>query len=53
MLVLNNKSILVFLFFVFLISSVSGATYYISPTGDDTTGDGSMENPWATLYKAF
>ena len=47
------KFIWVFLFFMFLVSSVSGATYYISPTGDDTTGDGTDENPWATLHKAF
>ena len=24
-------------------------TYYISPTGDDVTGDGSSSNPWATV----
>ena len=28
------------------------ATYYIDPTGNDTTGDGSSGNPWASLYKA-
>lgn len=27
------------------------AVYYISTTGDDTTGDGSQGNPWATLSK--
>lgn len=27
-------------------------TYYISPTGNDTTGDGSLANPWASLRKA-
>ncbi|MCK5321262.1 fibronectin type III domain-containing protein, partial [Candidatus Pacearchaeota archaeon] len=47
------KFILVFLFFMVLVSSVSGATYYISPTEDDTTGDGTDGNPWATLHKAF
>ena len=30
-----------------------GTTYYISPTGNDTTGDGSSGTPWATLDKAF
>ncbi len=24
-------------------------TYYISPTGNDATGDGSINNPWASL----
>jgi hypothetical protein len=28
-------------------------TYYISPTGSDTTGNGSLANPWASLYKAI
>ena len=50
---MRRKFILVFLFSVFLVSSVSGATYYISPTGDDTIGDGTTGNPWATLYKVF
>tara|TARA_R100001530_G_scaffold10633_1_gene10451 strand:- start:6856 stop:8463 length:1608 start_codon:yes stop_codon:yes gene_type:complete len=27
--------------------------YFIDPTGDDTTGDGSSGNPWATLQKAW
>ncbi|MBN1345463.1 MAG: right-handed parallel beta-helix repeat-containing protein [Phycisphaerae bacterium] len=27
-------------------------TYYISPTGDDGTGDGSENDPWATLAYA-
>lgn len=27
-------------------------TYYISPTGNDSTGTGSQANPWRTLYKA-
>ncbi len=30
----------------------SSATYYISPTGSDTTGTGSSGSPWRTLYKA-
>jgi hypothetical protein len=28
------------------------ATFYISPSGNDVTGDGSIGNPWRTLYKA-
>lgn len=27
-------------------------TYYIDPAGNNTTGDGSIGNPWQTLYKA-
>ncbi len=29
------------------------ATYYISPEGNDATGDGSFENPWYNLGKAL
>lgn len=28
------------------------ATYYIGPSGDDTTGDGSQGNPWKNLITA-
>lgn len=28
-------------------------TYYIATTGNDTTGDGSSGNPWATIAKAI
>lgn len=28
------------------------ATYYISTTGNDTTGTGAVGSPWRTLYKA-
>lgn len=30
----------------------SHATYYISPEGNDSTGDGSFENPWYNIAKA-
>jgi len=29
--------------------SARAATYYVSPTGSDTTGDGSAAKPWATI----
>ena len=29
-----------------------GTTWYISPVGSDVTGDGTINNPWQTLYKA-
>lgn len=29
-----------------------GLTYYISPTGNDTTGDGSFGLPWQSMQKA-
>ena len=28
------------------------STYYVSPTGNDTTGDGSSGNPWQHIYYA-
>ena len=30
-----------------------GTTYYLSPSGSDTTGDGSIGNPWFSLNKAW
>ncbi|OGD70861.1 hypothetical protein A3I18_01320 [Candidatus Campbellbacteria bacterium RIFCSPLOWO2_02_FULL_35_11] len=33
--------------------SISAATYYISPTGSDTAGTGSLDNPWKTTTKIF
>jgi hypothetical protein len=32
---------------------VADTTYYLSPTGSDSTGDGSVGNPWFSLNKAF
>src|SRR4051812_2453205 len=29
--------------------SLHAATYYVSPTGNDTTGDGTSGKPWATI----
>lgn len=31
----------------------TGNTYYISPSGSDTTGNGSISDPWFTLNKAW
>ncbi len=31
----------------------AGNLFYISPDGNDTTGDGSYGNPWATLRRAL
>lgn len=31
---------------------VSAATYYVSTAGNDTTGDGSVGNPWKTITHA-
>jgi hypothetical protein len=30
-----------------------GTTYYVSATGDDDTGDGTVGNPWRTIQKAI
>lgn len=33
--------------------TVSGATYYLSPSGSDASGNGSIGSPWFTLNKAW
>jgi hypothetical protein len=39
--------------FIFISLQVQGTIYYISPTGNDETGDGSIVNPWFSIEKAF
>jgi hypothetical protein len=36
-----------------IINSGTGNTYYISPSGSDSTGDGSINRPWFSLNKAW
>ena len=39
---------------ILLFSSICvGATKYVATTGNDTTGDGSIGNPWLTIQYAF
>jgi Right handed beta helix region len=35
-----------------LCSTINATTYYISPTGNDITGTGTITSPWKTLAKA-
>ena len=39
------------LFFLFFCNAFA-TTFYINPKGNDETGNGSINNPWKTLYKA-
>ena len=45
------KSLLLILTFFYVTQSQAN-TYYISPSGNDATGSGTITNPWRTLYKA-
>ena len=38
---------------IFVAFQLSATNYYLSPTGDDTTGDGSIGDPWLHLEKAW
>lgn len=38
---------------LFICSNLFASTYYISPTGNDTSGNGSTGTPWLTFTKAF
>jgi len=42
-----------FLFLLTFCSVVSAKTYYVSPEGSDNSGNGSKENPWFTLNRAW
>ena len=35
------------------VPATAATTYYVATTGDDTTGDGSSGNPWATMTHAL
>ncbi len=35
------------------VTPIAGDTYYLSPTGSDGTGDGSISKPWFTFEKAW
>lgn len=46
------RVILQMLLFVMFCKTGTGAMYYISPKGNDKTGDGSYNRPWQSLYRA-
>lgn len=50
-----RKKIIIFLlvFILCFICRAWAATYYISPSGNDSTGDGSTGTPWKTFNKCF
>jgi hypothetical protein len=55
LLFLSRSVCTIFLTFTLLLCFAAtgfAATYYISPTGNDATGNGSIANPWKTLLKA-
>lgn len=45
------KKLLIFLLLL-IPAPAWGATYYVTKSGNDTTGDGSQATPWLTMYKA-
>jgi parallel beta-helix repeat protein len=48
-----NKSITLFLSFCFIFFlTIDAKTYYVAPDGDDTSGNGSISAPFATIMKA-
>ncbi|MCK5321573.1 right-handed parallel beta-helix repeat-containing protein, partial [Candidatus Pacearchaeota archaeon] len=46
---MGKRFVLVFLFLVFLVSSASGIDYYVCSDGSDSSGDGSLGDPWQTI----
>lgn len=50
-----RKNILIFSFLISIfltVGLVEGTDYYVTITGNDTTGDGSIGNPWKTIQHA-
>ncbi|GAB2830617.1 PKD domain-containing protein [Ferruginibacter profundus] len=44
--------LILFFLGIFLSTLTNATTYYVSTTGSDATGTGTITNPWKTLYKA-
>lgn len=50
----RSKTVLPLVVFICLAADLSlGATWYLSPTGSDSSGDGSWANPWYELEVAI
>ena len=48
------KSMIIAVSLLFMLQEFCyGATYYISPSGSDTTGNGTSGFPWATIRKGI
>jgi hypothetical protein len=45
--------ILVFILFFLLTRGLLAQDFYVATTGSDSTGDGSVSNPWATITNAL
>lgn len=47
-----KKALFKILFLLLVFHNAYAATYYINPAGNDISGNGSINNPWKSLYKA-
>ena len=45
--------LLVFILFFFLTQGLLAQDFYVATDGSDSTGDGSVSNPWATITNAL
>ena len=52
-LVLGNHFLAVLFIFAALSTNAFAADYYVATTGNDTTGNGSLGNPWRTIQYAI
>jgi len=50
---MSRKIFFLVLIFISITINCFAATYYISPSGNDLTGNGSTGNPWKSFSKAF
>lgn len=49
---MRPRHLLFLLAIVLLVPAAQAGTYYVATNGSDTTGDGSLTNPWATISYA-
>jgi len=48
-----SMRVIFLLFSLLFYTTVSATTYYLAPGGNDVTGNGTIENPWFSLNKAW
>jgi Concanavalin A-like lectin/glucanases superfamily/Periplasmic copper-binding protein (NosD) len=49
----KKSSPIIFFFLFILINNIFAANYYVSPSGNDSTGTGTIGSPWKTLNKGL
>jgi len=50
--IMKNRTLLLFAILLMAFPQIYAATFYVSVNGSDSTGDGTVNSPWASLLYA-